>query len=100
MLGQTDSVYRLVELATGRELARLEDPEQIPGAAAFTPDGTRLVVAARDGLRVWDLRRIPAELVRMGLEGEWPAYPVAEAPPEGHPLQVQVDKGDLLGREK
>src|SRR5262249_38696994 len=44
-----EGVYRLVEMATGRELARLEDPDQTFGAAQFTPDGTRLVVSAPDG---------------------------------------------------
>jgi WD40 repeat protein len=77
VLGQGNGIYRLVELATGRELARLEDPEQNTGAAAFTPDGTKLVVAARDGLRVWDLRRIRAELAKLGLDWDAPAYPPA-----------------------
>ena len=40
VVGETDGIYRLVELATGRELARLEDPDQIAGPAVFTPDGT------------------------------------------------------------
>jgi serine/threonine protein kinase/WD40 repeat protein len=95
VLGQTDGVYRLVELATSRELARLEDPERNAGPAMFTPDGTRLVVAAKDGLRVWDLRRIRAELVKLGLDWESPPYPQAEARTESEPLQVQVETGDL-----
>src|SRR5262249_51601190 len=32
VLGLTNGIYRLVELATGREVARLEDPEQNAGA--------------------------------------------------------------------
>ena len=28
VMAQTNGIYRLVELATGRELAQLEDPEQ------------------------------------------------------------------------
>jgi WD40 repeat protein len=100
VLGQTDGVYRLVELATGRELARLEDPEQTAGAAAFTPDGTRLVVAATDGLRVWDLRRLRSELAQLGLDWDWPSYPAPEARPGSQPLDVQIDLGDLLAREK
>ena len=59
MMAQADGVYRLVELATGRELARLEDPDRIASHPVFTPDGTGLVYAVEDGLRVWDLRRHP-----------------------------------------
>jgi tetratricopeptide (TPR) repeat protein len=96
VLGQTDGVYRLVELATGRELARLEDPEQTLGAAVFTPDGTRLVVAARDGLRVWELRRIRAELAKLGLDWDPPSYHPAAPEQVTPPLTVSVNYGDLL----
>jgi tetratricopeptide (TPR) repeat protein len=93
-MGQSDGVYRLVERATGRELARLEDPDQLASAAKFTPDGTQLVVGAKDGLRVWDLRRIRTELSKLGLDWDAPPYPPAtEGPVE--PLEVQVDRGDL-----
>jgi hypothetical protein len=89
-MGQEHRVYRLVEPATGGELARLEDPDQNAGAALFTPDGTRLVVATKDGLRVWDLRRIQAELVKLGLDWDLSPYP---PPPEQpiSPLTVGVD---------
>ena len=46
VVGQELGVYRLVERATGKELLRLEDPDQVVGSALFTPDGTRLVIAA------------------------------------------------------
>jgi WD40 repeat protein/Flp pilus assembly protein TadD len=77
VLTLAEGIYRLVDLATGRELARLEDPERIAGAACFSPDGSRLVVAAEDGLRIWDLRRIRRELARLGLD--WDAPPYTEA---------------------
>jgi serine/threonine protein kinase/WD40 repeat protein len=95
VMGQTDGIYRLVELATGRELARLEDPEQVALPAVFTPDGARLVVSAEDGLRVWDLRRIRAELVKLGLDWDAPPYPeaVAGAP---EPLEVKVVGAEVL----
>jgi WD40 repeat protein len=95
VLGQTEGVYRLVELATGRELARLDGPEQTPGAAVFTPDGTRLVVAAKDGSRVWDLRRIRAELVKLDLDWDAPPYPPEKEAEVQKPLQVQVILGDF-----
>jgi serine/threonine protein kinase/WD40 repeat protein len=90
VMGQADGVYRLVELATGRELARLEDPEQVIGAAVFTPDGTRLVVSAAGGLRVWDLRRLRAGLARLGLDWHALPYPEAAAASAPGPLEVKV----------
>src|SRR5262249_18857272 len=85
-----NGVYRLVELATGREVARLEDQEQNNGAAAFSPDGTRLVIGAKNGLRVWDLRLIRAGLAELRLDWDAPPYPQARA---GNvpPLEVTVD---------
>jgi tetratricopeptide (TPR) repeat protein/WD40 repeat protein len=96
VVGTRDGVYRLVELETGRELARLEDPEQLLQPALFTPDGTRLVVNALGGLRVWDLRRIRTELVKLDLD--WVALPYPDRPATSTPappLQVRVDLGSL-----
>jgi serine/threonine protein kinase/tetratricopeptide (TPR) repeat protein len=95
VLAHTNGIYHLVELATGRELARLEDPEQNTGAAAFTPDGTQLVVTGKNGLRVWDLRRIRAELAKMGLDWDAPPYPPAIERKDPPPLQVTVDLGQV-----
>jgi Flp pilus assembly protein TadD len=102
VLGQTNGIYRLVELATGRELARMEDPEQNTGQATFTPDGTKLAVATKDGLRVWDLRRIREELEKLGLDWDQPPYPRASTVGgEGvKPMSVQVDFGELRGPQK
>jgi serine/threonine protein kinase/WD40 repeat protein len=86
-LGMRDGVIRLVELATGRELAWLEDPEQRAGRAAFTPDGTRLVVSTEDGPRVWDLRLIRKGLTRLGLDWDAPPYPEAA---DGVPSPLEV----------
>jgi serine/threonine protein kinase/WD40 repeat protein len=93
ILGQPDGIYRLVDLATGRELAQLEDPEQNIGPAAFTPDGTRLVVAARNGLRVWDLRRIRQELEKLGLDWDAPSHPAATPSSPSPSLELQMDFG-------
>jgi hypothetical protein len=90
VVGQTDGIYRLVELATGRELARLEDPERNTGPAAFTPDGTKLVVVAKNGLRVWDLRRIRQQLAKLSLDWDAPAYPPAEDEKSLAPVKVEV----------
>jgi tetratricopeptide (TPR) repeat protein len=88
------SELRLIETDTGRELARLEDPDQdVPWKASFTPDGSRLLVGARQGIHVWDLRRIRAELARRDLDWDAPPYPPAAVPAE--PLTVELDLGDF-----
>jgi serine/threonine protein kinase/WD40 repeat protein len=102
VLGQPNGIYRLVQLASGRELARLEDPDQLAGAAVFTPDGSKLVVTAKDGLRVWDLRRIRQELGQLRLDWDGPPYfadrtlqPDTDgSQPRKPDLQVEVDRGD------
>ena len=47
---------RLLESATGRELARLEDPNQSAGRPVFTPDGTKLLISDDFDrvIHVWD----------------------------------------------
>jgi tetratricopeptide (TPR) repeat protein len=100
VLGQTDGVYRLVERATGREWARLEAPDQVAGAAVFTANGTRLVVGAEVGLRVWDLRRIRAELVELGLDQDAPIYPSEDNEHQATPLEIKVDRGKLAAEPK
>jgi WD40 repeat protein/tetratricopeptide (TPR) repeat protein len=79
---------RLVDPATGRELARL------PAAGApycFSPDGTQLVTGAgKDGaFQVWDLREIRRQLKEMGLDWDRPPYP---PPPSdsARPLRIRV----------
>jgi hypothetical protein len=99
ILGQPNGIYRLVELATGRELARLEDPEQRTGPAAFTPDGAKLVVAVRNGLRVWDLARIRAGLSHLGLDWDKPPYSPAEDKPDQPTLHCTVDFGALAPKD-
>jgi serine/threonine-protein kinase len=97
VLTLAEGIHRLVELASGRELARLEDPEQFNGGAVFTPDGTRLVAAGKYGLRVWDLRRIRAQLTELGLDWDAPPYPVApEATPA--PLEVHIVGAELVAQ--
>jgi WD40 repeat protein len=91
---QAGDSNRLVEMATGRELARLEDPDQAASFAVFTQDGTRLVDAAEDGVRVWDLRRIRAELAKLGLDWDAPPYPeaAAEAQTRTDPIEIRVQE--------
>jgi eukaryotic-like serine/threonine-protein kinase len=89
-------VVRLVDPATGREYARLEDPDQ-HGAVGlcFSADGARLVatIGASQPIHVWDLRTIRAELARRGLDWNLPSYP-PPAPTEGRLLRLIVDRGE------
>src|SRR5262249_4415759 len=98
VMALSNGIYRLVELASGRELARLEDPDQPYGYAAFAPDGTPLVVAAQDGLRVWDLRLIRKGLAELGLDWGAP-YPEAPRGKPG-PFEVQIVGAELMDPKK
>ena len=74
----TSKVLRLVEIETGRILARLESPDQqCDGVATFSPDGSRLVVTTNEPpcVHVWDLRAIRRRLGEMGLDWDQPPYP-------------------------
>jgi eukaryotic-like serine/threonine-protein kinase len=84
-------IFQLVEISTGRALARLEDPDQQTTMVEFSPDGTKLVARAIDGLRVWDLRRIRMELDKLGLDWNAPPYP-PEPQPNGtqEPIAVEI----------
>jgi WD40 repeat protein len=91
-----EGVVRLLNPDTGREYARLEDPNQDRSVwIAFSPDGTKLVVNGEGlSLHVWDLRAIRAELAQRKLDWELPAFPPGDpAPPK--PLRLVVDWGDV-----
>jgi hypothetical protein len=97
-LEMAPAVLHLIETATGRTVARLEDPHG--GRATwqgFTPDGTRLVVVSHyaSAIHVWDLRAIRARLKEMNLDWDWPPFPPAPAgEPAAAPLTVAVLPGD------
>jgi tetratricopeptide (TPR) repeat protein len=98
LIGMTEGYARLVEIATGRELVRIEPPDGSLGPMTFTPDGTRLLEPFGGGLRVWDLRRIRRCLAEYGLDWDGPAYaPEPERPSSfPAPLRLTVIGGDLL----
>jgi tetratricopeptide (TPR) repeat protein len=91
----------LTQVETGRELARLEDPEQARmGWVAFTPDGSQLVTTLLDRpyLRVWDLRAIRHRLAKLRLDWNPPAsFDTSEAPRSFPPFPkpFRVDRGQL-----
>jgi eukaryotic-like serine/threonine-protein kinase len=79
-LEMAPAVIHLKEAATGRTVAKLEDPY---GDRAtwqdFTPDGTQLVVVSKfaSAIHIWDLRIIRARLKEMNLDWDWPEFPQA-----------------------
>src|SRR5262249_50255235 len=96
------AVIHLKEVATGRTVARLEDPHgDRPTWQGFTPDGTRLVVVAgfAAAVHVWDLRASRARLKDLNLDCDWPDFPPGargpDAAPEGRePVTITVLPGD------
>jgi WD40 repeat protein len=71
----------LVDPETGRELATLNPPLEMPRAASrvsFSADGGMLAVAVDQQIIVWDLRLIRAQLAILGLDWDAPPIPDAE----------------------
>jgi tetratricopeptide (TPR) repeat protein len=71
---------RLVDPATGRDFARLEDPNQERvGHVAFSPDGALMAVTSDDApaIHIWDLGAIGRRLTKMRLGWDLPAFPPA-----------------------
>ncbi len=94
-----NGTLRLVDPETGREYARLEEPDQVRCAwLCFSPDGTQLlsVGAGREAwIRVWDLRAIRRHLATTGLDWDLPPYPPSRDSDGVAPLRVTVDRGAL-----
>jgi len=99
-LEMAPAVLHLKEVATGRTVAKLEDPCGDRATwQGFTPDGTQLVVIAKyaNAIHVWDLRAIRTRLKDMNLDWDWPEFPPA---PTGNlvatPVTIEVLPGDLF----
>jgi WD40 repeat protein/tetratricopeptide (TPR) repeat protein len=90
----------LTDAETGRELARFEDPNQDEyNRITFSPDGALLVGVTEDNFcaRVWDLRKIRAGLVELGLDWAALPYPPGEAPGAGaSPVRIVVAGENLF----
>ena len=96
----TSNVLRLVEIETGRILARLERPDQQAlKELSFSPDGSRLVGTTNDppSVQVIDLRAIRRGLAEMGLDWDAPAFSEDDpARADLPPLPpIKVDYGHL-----
>jgi serine/threonine protein kinase/WD40 repeat protein/tetratricopeptide (TPR) repeat protein len=94
-------VIRLLDVGSGREHARLEDPDHDRARFLFfSADGTRLVVPSNDSqtVHVWDLRKIRSGLRELELDWDAPEYPPVPAGTEDSarpPLRLRVETGDL-----
>jgi eukaryotic-like serine/threonine-protein kinase len=93
---------RLMEIKSGRTLARFESPDSaLPGFATFSPDGSRLVITTNDGpaVHIWDLRAIRRHLIGIGLDWDAPDYPDDDpARPSLPPLaSARIEYGSLCG---
>jgi tetratricopeptide (TPR) repeat protein len=76
-----EGAIRLIDLDTGREFARLEDPDQDRmGGLSFSPDGTQLIGRTNDSqsMHVWDLRAIRRQLAEIRLDWDAPPFPPAK----------------------
>jgi WD40 repeat protein/predicted Ser/Thr protein kinase len=72
---------RLLDPDTFAEIATLTTPEpQLVISARFSPDGSMLATTASGSLRLWDLRRLRAELAGLGLDWDRPPYPPMQTP--------------------
>ncbi len=96
-----DGALLLLRIASGKEVIRLESPDQGRCQATnFTPDGSILITTNFDypAIHVWDLQELSRRLKTMDLDWDSAANPVKE----DHarllpPLQVRVDEGDMGG---
>ena len=88
---------------TGREVARLESPDQGRcGYTTFSSDGRLLITTNKDyaTLHVWDLHELRRRLKDMDLDWDAPSDPaVAQERPSrfGRPVEVHVDLGGMKG---
>jgi WD40 repeat protein len=77
-LALSPSVVQLRETASGRIVAKLEDPhgDRITWMG-FNADSTRFMTCSNfaKAIHDWDLRAIRARLKSMGLDWDWPEFP-------------------------
>jgi len=93
-----DGVARLLDPASGREFARLENSYQdVAYRFCFSPDGGILAMLAADRypIHVWDLRKIRRQLKELDLDWDLPDYPPESPAWSEGPLQLKIDLGQL-----
>jgi WD40 repeat protein len=85
------SVVKLLDPATGKEIATLEPPNPLNLSwLRFSADGSTLAAAAENFIYLWDLRRIRLRLADMKLDWDLPAYPAAPLWSADSPIHVDV----------
>jgi hypothetical protein len=97
-LEMAPAVLHLIDAATGRTVAKLEDPcGDRANWQGFTPDGAGLVVVSgyASAIHIWDLRAIRTRLKEMNLDWDWPEFPSAAGSPDAAPVTIEVVPGDL-----
>jgi len=102
-----EGALRLLSTTTGREVARLESPDQGRcGYTTFSPDGRLLITTNADypAIHVWDLGELRQQLRELDLDWKADPYPPAAKPepniPGTPPLSVEIDRGGLGGLTK
>jgi hypothetical protein len=97
-LEMAPAVIHLIDAATFRTIAKLEDPHgDQPVWQDFTPDGTKLVVVTKHttAIHIWDLRAIRAQLKEINLDWDWPEFapvnPSAGSEPDKYTVDIVVD---------
>ena len=90
-------VISLNEVATGRTVARLEDPyggSEGTNWMSFNPAGTQLVTTSGSAraIHVWDLRAIRIQLKQMRLDWDWPEFSKDEIPPASKPSLSRIPR--------
>jgi serine/threonine protein kinase/WD40 repeat protein/tetratricopeptide (TPR) repeat protein len=97
-LDNGNGIIRIVETNTGRDLARLQDPNRdSPFDIAFSPDGAQLVSVSMDkkSIRIWDLAAIGWELNQLGLKWDMPIVAGLHVrAKQSGALEVKVISGD------
>jgi tetratricopeptide (TPR) repeat protein len=90
---------RLLDLQTGQEMAKLEDPEQrIADSIALSPDGARLAAiygANAVSFHVWELCRIREELAHLDLDSDrLPSFPPERGSRDESPTSLTLIRAD------
>jgi serine/threonine protein kinase/WD40 repeat protein len=100
-LEMAPAVLHLKEVATGRTVAKFEDPHGDRASwQGFTPDGTQLIMVASyaSAIHIWDLRAIRTRLKDINLDWDWPEFPHAQTGGlSAAPLAIEVLSGELAG---
>jgi eukaryotic-like serine/threonine-protein kinase len=100
---RTPQTIQLIDPTSGDEFATLASPDRrMISWLCFSPDGSRLAVAAQDDvILLWDLRNLRRRLAELGLDWALPAYSPDGEAENARPLRVFVqyppaNPGELL----